>query len=76
MPIEGGHSKFLSYLTGARHVLSAVSVLIVAQPSSGVTEGFMNNLVFATQRFIFSKEWFPARRSLDTVVMQVLFKSR
>jgi hypothetical protein len=36
---------FLSYLTGARCVLSAVSVLVVAHPSSEVPEGFMNNRV-------------------------------
>ena len=34
--------KFLSYLTGARYVLSAVSVLVVEQPSSEVPEGLMN----------------------------------
>jgi hypothetical protein len=36
------HSKFLSYPIGARNVLSAVSLLIVAQPSSEVPEGLMN----------------------------------
>jgi len=39
------HSKFLSYLTGARYVLSAVSVLVVAQPSSEVPEGLTNYTV-------------------------------
>jgi hypothetical protein len=34
--------KVLSYLTGAQYVFSAVSVLVVAQPSSEVLEGIMN----------------------------------
>jgi hypothetical protein len=42
------HSKFLSYLTGARQLLSAVSVLVVAQPSSDVLEGLMNYPVYLT----------------------------
>jgi hypothetical protein len=44
------HSKFLSYLTGARYFLSAVSVLVVAQPSSDVLEGLMNYPVLLTFR--------------------------
>jgi hypothetical protein len=36
----------MSYRTGARYVLSAVSVLVVAQPSSEVPEGLMNYPVF------------------------------
>jgi len=39
------HSKFLSYRTGARCILSAVSVLVVVQPISEVPEGLMNNPV-------------------------------
>jgi hypothetical protein len=39
--------KFLSYLTGAQYVLSAVPVLIVAQPSSEVPEGLTNYSVYA-----------------------------
>jgi len=39
------HSKFLSYLTGSWYVLSAVSVLVVAQPISEVPEWLMNNAV-------------------------------
>jgi hypothetical protein len=42
MSTEERHSKFLSYLTGARYVLSAVSVLVVAQPILEVPEGPMN----------------------------------
>ena len=40
------HSKFLSYLRGARNILSAASVLIVAQPSSEVPEGLMKYPVY------------------------------
>ena len=36
----------MSYLTGARYVLSTVSVLVVAQPISEVPEGLMNYPVF------------------------------
>ena len=39
---EETQKKFLSYLTDARYILSAVSVLVVAQPSSEVPEGFTN----------------------------------
>jgi hypothetical protein len=40
--------KFLSYLTGARYILSAVSVLVVEQPSSEVPEGLMNYSVLSS----------------------------
>ena len=36
----------MSYLTGARYILSDVSVLVVAQPSSEVPDGLMNYPVF------------------------------
>jgi hypothetical protein len=45
MSTEGETLKFLSYLTGARYVLAAVSVFVVVQPSSEVTEVLMNYLV-------------------------------
>jgi phosphoribosylanthranilate isomerase len=35
------------HLTGARKLLSAVSVLVVAQPSSEFPEGLMNYLVLS-----------------------------
>jgi hypothetical protein len=40
------HSKSLSYLTGAGYVLSAVSVLVVAQPSSEDPEKLANYSVY------------------------------
>jgi hypothetical protein len=40
--------KFLSYLTGI-DMLSAVSVLVVAQPSSEVPEGLTNYPVYSVQ---------------------------
>jgi hypothetical protein len=48
---EGEHvntPKFLFCLTGARYVLSAVSVLVVAQPSSEVLVGLINYPVLYT----------------------------
>jgi hypothetical protein len=47
------HSRFLSYRTGARYVLSAVSVFIVAQPSSEVPERLMNYPVYSDARLVF-----------------------
>jgi len=49
MSTEGETLKFLSYLTGARYVYPAVSVLVVAQPSSEVPEGLMNYPVHIIQ---------------------------
>jgi hypothetical protein len=46
IPTEGETLKFLSYLTGARYILSAVSFLVVVKPSSEVPEGLMNYPVF------------------------------
>jgi hypothetical protein len=43
---RGRHCKFLSYLTGARYVLSAVSVLVGTQLSSEVPEGLMNYHIY------------------------------
>jgi hypothetical protein len=50
---EGEHvnrGRGLSYLTGARYVLSAVAVLVVAQPSSEVPEGLMNYPVHSVSK--------------------------
>jgi hypothetical protein len=41
MSTEGETLQVSVYLTGAQYVLSAVSVLIVVQPSLEVTEGLM-----------------------------------
>jgi hypothetical protein len=43
-------ASFCPNLTGARYVLSAVSVLVVAQPSSEVPEGLINYPVFSNHR--------------------------
>jgi hypothetical protein len=40
------HSRYLPYLTVARYSLSAVSVLVVAQPISDVPEVSMNYPVY------------------------------
>jgi hypothetical protein len=42
MSTEGERLQFPSYLTGTDMLLSAVSVLVVAQPSLEVPEGLMN----------------------------------
>jgi hypothetical protein len=42
MSTERETLKFLSYLTGARYVLSVVSVLVVAQPNLEIKEGLTN----------------------------------
>jgi len=50
MPAEGErHSKFLSYVAGARYTHPAVSVLVVAQPSSEVPEELMNYPVYMNE---------------------------
>jgi len=59
------HSNFLSYLTGARYAVSAVSLLVVAQPSSEFPEGLMNypvlpsigNKVVRVCSFNFTVKW-------------------
>jgi len=46
MSTEGETLHFLSYLTADRYVHPAVSVLVVAQPSSEVLEGLKNYPVY------------------------------
>ena len=73
MSTEGErHSKFLSYLTGARYVLSAVSVLVVAQPSSEVPEGLMNYPVYYDARSYklqkYNSEIIPTRATIAFIL--------
>jgi hypothetical protein len=61
---------FLSYLTGTDMLLSAVSVLVVAQPSSEVPEGLMNYPVFCFSALLIwrifkrlPEQWFEETRT-------------
>jgi hypothetical protein len=55
------HCKLLSYPTGAPYVLSVVSVLVVAQPSSEVPEGLSNYPVIIFRN---TSSWYVCERIL------------